>query len=177
MIWLPGASSTLGWALAAAGRFEEVLPHLERGPSILAAVGLNTHLSLMYARWADGLLLAERLEEARDVAQRAIDTAVACGERGHEAEGCYALASVLAAGDSPEPEAATARFEEARARAKELGMRPLIARCHLGLGQIDKRRGDQAKAAEHLALATRLFGEIGMRLWLKRAQGAMGQAS
>ena len=169
LTWLPGASSTLGWALAAADRVQEGLPYLEQGPSVLAAVGVNTHLALMYARWAEGLLLAGRLAEAGDIAQRAINTAVACGEQGHEVEGCYVLAGVLAAGDRPDFETATARFEEARSRARELGMRPLLARCHLGLGQLRRRQGDEAGGRAQIALAVQLFRETGMRLWLKRA--------
>ena len=173
LTWFPGASSTLGWALAAAGRVEEGLRYLERGPSILASLGVSTHLALMYARWAEGLLLAGRLGEARDIAERAIETAVACGERGHEAEGCYVLGCVLAAGDPPDLEAATARFVQARERAGELGMRSLLARCHLGLGQLDRGRGDETKAGAQLALAERLFRETGMRLWLKRTQAVL----
>ena len=175
LTWLPGASSTLGWALAAAGRAQEGLPYLEQGPSFLATVGVNTHLALMYVRWAEGLLLAGRLAEAGDIAHRALDTAVACGERGHEAEGYYVLACVLAAGDRPDFEAATVRFDEARSRAGELEMRPLLARCHLGLGQLHRRQGDEARGRAQIAVAVQLFRETGMRLWLKRTLAALGE--
>ena len=175
LTWLPGASSTLGWALAAAGRVQDGLRYLEQGPAVLAAVGVNTHLALMYARWAEGLLLAGRLTEAGDIAQRAIDTAVAYKEWGHEAEGCYVLAGVLAAGDRPDFEGATARFDEARSRAQDLGMRPLLGRCYLGLGQLRRRQGDEIGGRAQIVLAVQLFRETGMRLWLKRTLAAVGE--
>jgi transcriptional regulator with AAA-type ATPase domain/tetratricopeptide (TPR) repeat protein len=168
LTWLPGASSTLGWALAAAGRLEEGLPYLERGPSILATVGVRTHLALMYVRWAEGLLRAGRSGESCEIARRAIDTARACGERGHEGEGYYALACALASADSPNRESARASFEQARLRAQELGMRPLLARCYQGLGELDRRGGDEIRAREQLAVAADLFRDIGVRRLLKR---------
>jgi transcriptional regulator with AAA-type ATPase domain/tetratricopeptide (TPR) repeat protein len=163
LTWFPGASSTLGWALAAAGHLEEALPYLERGPSILASLGVNTHVGLMYARWAEGLLRAGRLGESRDIARRAIDTSAAYGERGHEAEGYYILGRALASSDPPEIPQARASFERAHAQAVELGMRPLLARCLRGLADLDRRGGDETGARERLAAAARVFEEIGMK--------------
>ena len=40
------------------------------------------------------------------------------------------------------------------ALAEELGMRPLVAHCHLGLGKLYRRTGDGAKAQEHLTTAS-----------------------
>ena len=46
-------------------------------------------------------------------------------------------------------------YRQALARADELGMRPLVAHCHLGLGKLYRRTGDGAKAEEHLTTAAR----------------------
>jgi len=49
-------------------------------------------------------------------------------------------------------------------------LRPLLARAHLGLGQLH-RRGGQVQAAEaHLATAVVLFSDLGMRTWLDRTE-------
>ena len=59
-------------------------------------------------------------------------------------------------------------FDEALALAEALGMRPLVARCHLGLGRLARRAGDAGTAARHLDAATALLHELGMTYWLER---------
>ena len=59
------------------------------------------------------------------------------------------------------------------ALASELGMRPLAAHCHLGLGKLYRRRGDTAKAKEHLTAATAMYREMGMTFWLEKAETAI----
>ena len=53
-------------------------------------------------------------------------------------------------------------------------MRPLVAHCHLGLGKLYRRTGDQAKAEEHLATAMAMYREMGMSFWLEKAEAALG---
>ena len=55
--------------------------------------------------------------------------------------------------------------------AHEMGMRPLIARCHQGLGLFYRRMGKRKKAREHLTTATRMYREMDMSFWLEQAQG------
>ncbi|MFQ5830399.1 MAG: hypothetical protein ACE5JD_14765 [Candidatus Methylomirabilia bacterium] len=49
-------------------------------------------------------------------------------------------------------------------------MRPLAARCHLGLGKLYWRTGDRPKAQEHLTTATTMLHEMDMRFWLEQAE-------
>ncbi len=65
--------------------------------------------------------------------------------------------------------AAESHYGAAMALASELEMRPLVAHCHLGLGRLSRRQGDAARAREHLATATAMYGEMSMGLWLERA--------
>src|SRR5262245_7539026 len=53
--------------------------------------------------------------------------------------------------------------------ATELGMRPLVAHCHLGLGKLFRRTGQREQAQEHLTTATTMYREIGMTYWLEQA--------
>ena len=53
-------------------------------------------------------------------------------------------------------------------------MRPLVAHCHLGLGTLHRRAGDQTKAQEHLTTAATLYREMGMTFWLEKADAALG---
>ena len=59
------------------------------------------------------------------------------------------------------------------ALAEPLGMRPLVAHCHLGLGKLYRGTGDGAKAQEHLTTAATMCREMGMRFWLERAEAEM----
>jgi hypothetical protein len=65
---------------------------------------------------------------------------------------------------------AEAHYGAAMALATELGMRPLVAHCHLGLGNVYRRTGDQVKAEEHLRAATIMYRELDMDFWLAQAE-------
>jgi hypothetical protein len=67
------------------------------------------------------------------------------------------------------PDAAEREYGEALALAAELGMRPLVAHCHLGLGRLYRRIGKREPAREHLATATTMYREMGMAFWLEKA--------
>ncbi len=60
--------------------------------------------------------------------------------------------------------------------ASELGMRPLVAHCHLGLGELYRRTGDHVKAHEHLTTASAMYREMDMRFWLEKAETELGGA-
>ena len=75
--------------------------------------------------------------------------------------------------DPPDWESADAHYGRALARAQELGMRPLVAHCHLGLGTLYRRTGDSVKAKEHLTTATTMYREMDMRFWLEKAKVAL----
>ena len=58
----------------------------------------------------------------------------------------------------------------AMALASELGMRPLVAHCHLGVGKLYRRTGKRDQAQEHLTTATTMYREMDMRFWLEKAE-------
>ena len=68
---------------------------------------------------------------------------------------------------------ANAYYEQASSVASELGMRPLLAHCHLGFGKLYRRTGRREKAQEYLALATALYREMDMTYWLEQAEAEM----
>ena len=105
--------------------------------------------------------------------RHALAIAAASGERGHEADALWVAARVAAAGHPAAFDEARALFERASAIAGELGMRPLLARCHLGQGGLSRRIGNDREAREHLSTAAALFGEMGTRFWVEQAVAAM----
>jgi tetratricopeptide (TPR) repeat protein len=134
-----------------------------------AAIG-KFHLARRYREWADSLLLAGELPDAQRAADTALSLARAMGERGAEAETLRVLGAIAAAGCSADPGASATLYQQGLALAVELGMRPSAAHCHLGLGTLYRRAGDQAKASEHLSTATTMYREMGMGFWLAQAE-------
>lgn len=56
------------------------------------------------------------------------------------------------------------------ALADELGMRPLVGHCHLGLGRLYRRIEKREEAQEHLSAATTMYREMEMQFWLEQAE-------
>ena len=56
-----------------------------------------------------------------------------------------------------------------------IGLLPLIAHCHLGLGKLYRRTGMRRHAQEHLGIATTMYREMGMAYWLEQAETEMAQ--
>jgi tetratricopeptide (TPR) repeat protein len=62
--------------------------------------------------------------------------------------------------DRFEADTAEAHYRQALALAEELGLRPLVAHCHLGLGKLYRRTGKREQAQEHLTTATTMSREM-----------------
>ena len=60
------------------------------------------------------------------------------------------------------------RGREALALADELGMRQIVAHCHLGLGKVYRRTGKREQAREHLTTAATMYRDMDMRFWLEK---------
>ena len=84
-------------------------------------------------------LLADRREDALTIARRALDLALRQKERGNEAWVLRLLGEIASRGDRLDAETVESYYRQALALATELGMRPLVAHCHLGLGKLYRR--------------------------------------
>src|SRR5262249_2751475 len=136
LFWFPETASALGCAYAFAGRIAEALPLLEQAEQRGAALGTMGGQSLRVGYVSEAYLLAGRMQEAVQLAGRALDLARAQKERGHEAWTLRLLGEIAAHQDPPEVEPAANHYRQALALAEALGMRPLQAHCHLGLGTL-----------------------------------------
>jgi hypothetical protein len=61
-------------------------------------------------------------------------------------------------------------YRRALALGVELGMRPLVAHCHLGLGKLYRQMGNRGQAQEQLAIAAAMYQEMNMASWLQQAK-------
>jgi len=66
-----------------------------------------------------------------------------------------------------------AYYREALALAEPRGMSPLVAHCHLGLGNLYRRTGKSEEAQAHLTTATTMYREMDMRFWLEQAEAEL----
>jgi len=66
-------------------------------------------------------------------------------------------------------------YREALKQASELKMRPLIAHCHLGLGELYGRIGQREKAQNELAAAIDLYRSMEMTAGLGEAEIALAK--
>src|SRR5262249_32313360 len=95
------------------------------------------------------------------------------GQRASEADALHLGAEIAARTEPLEADAVEEQYRAAMALATELGMRPLIAHCHVGIGKLYRRTDKPERAREHLAAATTMYREMGMPYWLERAEAEL----
>jgi len=172
-IWQPIPSSLLGLALARLGRTEQALALLEGGVRLSETLGVRAYLALWTVHLGEGLLLAGFPDRARAAGEAGLGLATAHRERGHQGWALRLLGEVAERQEPPDLARAETCYGQALEIARERGMRPLMALCHLALGQFHRRLRNRPLAEEHLALATELFCEMSMRHWPRQAQEAL----
>ena len=115
---------------------------------------------------------AGRIDEAVTTEQRALELARRLGHRGNEARALYFLGNIHGYGPSPNPDQARDSYQQPVRLAHELGMRPLLAQCHLALGELAGKAGNRPEAQEHVNRAAEVFRKTGMQFWLRKAEAA-----
>ncbi|MGH7772993.1 MAG: tetratricopeptide repeat protein, partial [Candidatus Binatia bacterium] len=163
-------SSTLGYAYALSGRSADAIPLLEEAVERPILTAVQEAQSLRTIWLSEAYLLAGREADARAAAQRALGLARQHKERGHEAYTLRLLGEIAAREDPPIIKEAEDHYRQALALAEELGMRPLIAHCHVGLGKLNRRIGNRQQVEEHLTAATTMFRSMDMTFWLEKAE-------
>ena len=161
----------LGAAYALAGRVTEALPLLER----VLEQGVATGLTRFTVWLGEGYLRACGVEEALRLGQRALEAARTQQQPGDQASALWLLGEIVAQRDPLEVEQAEAHYRQALALAEELGMRPLQAHCHLGLGTLYAQSSQREQAHAELSTAIALFRSMDMTFWLPQAEAALAQ--
>ena len=93
----------------------------------------------------------------------------------HEAYALCLFGAIAAHRDPPEVIQAEASYHQALALADELGMRPLVAHCHRGLGTLYAATGQREQARRELATAIALYRGMEMTFWLPQTEAALAQ--
>src|SRR5207249_5812028 len=121
--------------------------------------------------------LMGRGEEAGQHARQALDLARQRKAHGDEAHALHQHGVVQAHADPPDVAPAEAHYQQALALAEELGMRPLMAHCHHGLGTLYAATGQPEQARTALTTAIDLYRAMDMTFWLPQAEAALVQVS
>ena len=87
------------------------------------------------------------------------------------------LGEIASRHDPPDVEKAEQHYMQAVTLAEELGMRPLIAHCHVGLGKLYRRIGSRQQAEEHLTDGVAMMREMEMGVWLEKAEAELKELS
>ena len=162
----PRVAATLGNAYAGAGRAGDALP-------LLDFANERHRLSYIRGQIAQGYLSIGEREKALALTNRALEFSRHHGERAHEARALYTLGEIDLSTDPVVVEKTEENFRQAMALAEEIGMRPLLAHCHVGLGKLYRRTGNYEKATTHLTNGVAMMREMEMGVWLERAEAEL----
>jgi tetratricopeptide (TPR) repeat protein len=177
-LWFPLIASTLGVAYALSGRTTEALSLLTQTPEHVAAVRHGSeHGGLRprtLAELSEALLLVGRVEDASTLAEQLLALSRTHPGRGYQAHACRLLGDIARRRDPQERELAEAHYQQALALAEELGMRPLQAHCHRGLGTLYATIAQREQACTELSAAVELYRAMGMTFWLPQTEAVLG---
>jgi class 3 adenylate cyclase/tetratricopeptide (TPR) repeat protein len=166
----PLVTGPLGYVYALSGRVAEGLTLLYQALEGMESMGRGAYHSLVLVQLGEASVLAGGLEGAGAFAERALQLTRELGERGYEALALRLLGDLATHDQPPDVAGAEGHYRAAMALANSLGMRPLVAHCHLGLGTLYHRTDKRKEAQEHLATATTMYREMGMTYWLEQAE-------
>jgi class 3 adenylate cyclase/tetratricopeptide (TPR) repeat protein len=168
-----GIAASLGAAYALANRTAEAIPLLRKVADQAASMKLVSDHLLGAIPLGEVWLSTGRIENAAQVGNQSLDLARKHKQRGHEVYALRLLGEVAARREPSDVQEAEAHYRSAIGLARELGMRPLAAHCHLGLGRLYRRTGQRQEAQENLAVAATMYREMNMRFWLEQTEAEM----
>jgi tetratricopeptide (TPR) repeat protein len=166
--------SALARVLAELGQTGEASTRIREAEGLLdrnVARGTVMQRAVVYRNLGRTCLLLDRLDEASRLAERAIEASPHQPE--WAAMAWHLLGDVMSHPDRFDAERGEAYYRQALGIAEPRGMRPLVAHCHLGLGQLYRRTDKREQARERLATATAMYREMGMTYWLEKAEAEM----
>ncbi len=173
LLSIPVEAAALGLAYALDGRVAAGLALAEHGVEQAIAVCRSRLLAYAVIHLSEAYLLAGRLEEAHQRAAQALDLARQHQFRGNQAWALWLLGESTAHQASLDGEPAVGHYRQALALAEALGMRPLQAHCHRGLGTLYAQMGQRQLARTALSAAIVLYRSMAMTFWLPQTEATL----
>jgi tetratricopeptide (TPR) repeat protein len=166
-------ASALGYAYALAGQVAAGISLLEQAVQQSKALNIFFRYALWLSWLGEAYLLADRTDDAREATEQAIERTKASKEPGHRAYALRLLAEITRHHNPPEIKSAKTYYQQALTLATALGMRPLQAHCHRGLGTLYRQTGQAAQARVELSTAIAMYREMEMTFWLPETEAAL----
>jgi tetratricopeptide (TPR) repeat protein len=163
----------LGAAYGLTGRPHDGIPLLEKACDTGSSIGAGNLQSRRVCWLGEARLLLDHVDDATRLAEQALQLARDHKESPDEARAHRLLGEVAIYRNPPRADAAESHFHHGMELARKLGMRPLVAHCHLGLGKLCWHTGRRQEAQEHLGIATTMYREMDMTYWLEQADAEM----
>jgi tetratricopeptide (TPR) repeat protein len=176
-VFFPMMAATLGAAYILGGRIADAVSLLTQAMAQISATEMVRNQAFCCLSLGEAQLLADRQEEAQACAEQALTLARAHQERGNQAYALRLLGDIAARHDLPEIDLAEAHYQHALALAEELGMRPLQAHSHRGLGTLYSQTGQTEQARVELSTAIDMYRDMEMAFWLPQAEVALTQVA
>jgi tetratricopeptide (TPR) repeat protein len=139
------------------------------------ASGVRFFHTLTMTHLGEAYLAAHRIDDAGTCAEQALALSRQRGERGREAWALRLMGEVASRRQAPDVASARDHYGRALELASELGMRPLVAHCHRGLGALPGYGQDRPGAGAHLVTARALYEDMGMRHWVPQVEAALSE--
>jgi tetratricopeptide (TPR) repeat protein len=165
----------LGAAYILGRHVADAVPLLTQALEQTTATGWVGLQALCHLSLGEAQVLAGCLEEAHALAERALAHAREHQERSNEAYALHLLGDIAAQREPPESNQARDYYNQALALAEELGMRPLQAHCHRGLGTLYATTGQRGQARTELSTAIEMYTSMDMTFWLPQTEAALAQ--
>jgi tetratricopeptide (TPR) repeat protein len=171
----PLGAATLGTTYTLDGRVADAVSLLTQAMEQAMATERVDFQALCCLSLGEAYVLAGCLEEAHALAERTLVLVRERQERGNEAYALRLLGEIAAHREPPEIEQAEAYYQQALTLAEELGLRPLQAHCHLGLGTLYAKTGQRELARTELSTAIERYRAMEMTFWLPQTEAALAQ--
>ena len=157
------------------GRVADAVPLLTQAVEQTMARARVDIQALCFLPLIEAYVLACRLEEAQALAGRTQALARTHQERGHQAYALRLLGEIAAHGKSLQVEQAESSYQQALSLAGALGMRPLQAHCHRGLGTLYAATNQREQSRTALSTASALYRDMDMTFWLPQTEAALAR--
>jgi class 3 adenylate cyclase/tetratricopeptide (TPR) repeat protein len=174
-LYFPWVAGALAAAYTLGGRVADAVLLLTQAMEQTIATKTVGDQILCSLPLGEAQLRAGRLEEAHTLAEHTLALAHAHQQRGTQAYALRLLGEIAARHEPPEREQAEGYDRQALALAEALGMRPLQAHCHLGLGTLYAKIGQRQPARAELSAAMDLYRAMDMTFWLPQAEASLAQ--
>jgi tetratricopeptide (TPR) repeat protein len=171
----PLIMAAAGYAHALSGRLSDGLTLQRQAIGAMESMRFTLFHGFALVTAGEACLLADQVGNALAFAERSLTLTRERGERGFEAWSRRLLGDIALRTDPPDYAKGEGEFRAALALADRLGMRPLVAHCHLGLAYLTRSMHRPDEAREHFLASMSMYRRMEMESWLRRVQAECGQ--